>query len=76
MLLFSVLVAGKNALTTARLLEDMLTQLHEEQGFSERQPFVCLRTFEAPEMIQLLKSSGFGCYQMKGLAFTKLSTVS
>jgi endonuclease III len=68
MLLFSVLVAGKNAVTTARLLEEMLVRLHEQQDRKERRPFACLRIFPKTDMVRLLKDSGFGCYKMKGRA--------
>jgi endonuclease III len=72
MLLFSVLVAGKNALTTAKLLEDMLVDQHKRAGWTERRPFRCLLRDTPQEVVHLLKKSGFGCYQMKGRAIFEI----
>jgi thermostable 8-oxoguanine DNA glycosylase len=60
-LVFWILAAGKNATTTAKQLENMLTDLG-------RPPFKTLKNI-TPEK---LKSYGFGCYNLKARAIREL----
>lgn len=72
MLLFSILVAGKNALTTARCLENMLITAHRKQSMRVRRPFKCLQGFTEDEMSKLVQSHGMGCYKSKGKSLYQL----
>jgi thermostable 8-oxoguanine DNA glycosylase len=63
-ILFGLLVAGKNALTTARLLDKFLRD-YDHIGNS---PFEIFSRFELTKLPQLsvaLKDYGFGCYNAK-----------
>ncbi len=63
-ILFALLVAGKNALTTARLLDKFLRD-YDHIGNS---PFEIFSRFELTKLPQLsvaLKDYGFGCYNSK-----------
>jgi len=59
--LFGLLVAGKNALTTARLLDKFLRD-YDHIGNS---PFEIFSRFELPQLSVVLKDYGFGCYNSK-----------
>jgi len=59
-LLFTILVAGKNALTTSRCLDNLLLDL---DGISH--PFLCLKKFSIDKLKALLVKFGFGCYNSK-----------
>jgi hypothetical protein len=68
--LFCIGVAGKPALTTARLLEDLLRMAHRQSGLPWMNPFQALRRYKTVgDMIALLKANRFGCYTMKGAGF-------
>lgn len=64
MILFWVLVAGKTAKTTARLLDEMLNK------FPKSLPFEVLNKCE--DLETLLKKSGFGCQRVKARAIRGL----
>lgn len=70
MVLFSLLVAGKNALTTARGLDRFLQRSHI--GLDEFQPFASLRSFTQNYIEAMLYSSGIGCYKSKAKGVCQL----
>lgn len=71
--LFSVLVAGKNALSTARSLETLLASAHWKLGIYGRFcPFHALRQFSMEELPQMLIDSGIGCYNSKSKSVYEL----
>jgi len=70
-LIFGLLVAGKNALTTSRLLDALLRDF-SHIGDS---PFEIVRRFELdrlPKLSTVLKDYGFGCYNMKAKGLYEL----
>lgn len=74
MAVFWVLVAGKNAKTTARLLENMLQHLYKELGKGD--PFSVLKKYDIQNpddgLEELLKSCGFGCHKAKAKSIRQL----
>jgi len=63
-ILFSIGVAGKPALTTARLLEELLTKQEPES------PFASVRAFKSEAKLRAaMKKVGFGCYNLKARGF-------
>lgn len=62
--LFGLLVAGKNALTTAKLLDNFIKnfKLYDETPFEVFRKF---QRFETPKLSTALKDYGFGCYNAK-----------
>jgi thermostable 8-oxoguanine DNA glycosylase len=66
-LLFCVLVAGKNAKLTARLLENLLISLPGNSPFDK-----CRQIPTAEECSFILAKHRFGCYNMKGKAVHQL----
>jgi len=70
MALFSLLVAGKNALTTAKGLDRLLQRSHI--GMKEFQPFASLRAFDQTLIMAMLYSSGIGCYKSKSIGVHQL----
>lgn len=71
--LFSVLVAGKNALNTAKSLEIFLASAHWKLGIYNRFcPFHAVRQFSLEELPQMLKDSGIGCYTSKSKSIHQL----
>jgi hypothetical protein len=70
MALFSLLVAGKNALTTAKGLDRFLQRSHI--GLDEFQPFVSLRPFTQNNIETMLSASGIGCYKSKSIGVHQL----
>jgi hypothetical protein len=68
-ILFCIGVAGKPALTTARLLEDLLRTAHGTTT-PWMNPFQALRKYKTLEsVIDLTKASRFGCFTLKGSGF-------
>lgn len=65
-LLFWVLVAGKNASTISKALEKMLNRL---EGST---PFEKIRGVGKEKLPQLLKDNGIGCYSIKARALWEL----
>ena len=72
-ILFSLAVAGKNAQTTAHLLDTCLQRMHSELHLSDWQPFEALRHFHASALVERLKSAGLGCYQLRARGFLYLA---
>jgi thermostable 8-oxoguanine DNA glycosylase len=70
--LFSVLVAGKNALVTAKSLENLLVTAHKQVEFKERQPFNCMKQFKRSKLADLLHEHGIGCYTSKSRSVDEL----
>ena len=71
MALFSLLVAGKNALTTAKGLDRFLQRTH--LGLDKFEPFVSLRSFTQNMIEAMLSSSGIGCYKSKSIGVYQLA---
>lgn len=72
--LFSILVAGKTALTTAKCLEKFLASLHWKLGiYNQFRPFHCVRQFEVAELAEQLHASGIGCQNSKGKSIHQLA---
>ncbi len=67
-LLFTVLVAGKNALTTAKSLDKLLHFI----GWRRGSPFKCLKKYTEPALKALLHMHGIGCYRNKAKAIYQL----
>jgi thermostable 8-oxoguanine DNA glycosylase len=61
-LIFCVLVAGKNAMNTARGLDFLLTGMGLMPGDS---PFALLKLRTIKDLIWWLRGSGIGCYNIK-----------
>lgn len=80
MLIFWVLVAGKKAKTTARMLDDMLTRLHNMYGMKELDAYWVISKFdrETPGwgLENLLKICGFGCHTAKAKSLRQLVSSS
>lgn len=70
-ILFCIGVAGKPALTTARLLENLLQTAHaRREKTTWMKPFQALRKYKTVDsMVALLKASRFGCFTLKGKGF-------
>lgn len=63
-ILFAIAAAGKNALTTARLLEDLLSKN------KNKSPFASIRSHKSEVSLkQTMKKVGFGCYTLKSKGF-------
>lgn len=70
-LLFGLLVAGKNAITTSRLLDNFI----KDFKYEDETPFEIFRRFNADEVPTLsvaLKDYGFGCYNAKAKGIHQL----
>jgi len=67
-LLFTVLVAGKNALTTAKSLDKLLHFI----GWRYGSPFEYLKKYTQPALKGLLHIHGIGCYTHKAKAVHQL----
>ena len=67
-LLFTVLVAGKNALTTAKSLDKLLHFI----GWRHGSPFKHLKKYTQPALKGLLHIHGIGCYTHKAKAIYQL----
>ena len=74
-LLFSVLVAGKNAITTSKRLDVFLKKVHEKLNIKTFCPFCILRQFSENEIASLLKESGIGCYNSKAKSIYQIVNV-
>lgn len=70
--IFSILVAGKNALTTARCTDRFLKWAHIESNYNSFQPFSCLQQFKQSEIINGLRNNGIGCQVNKGRSVYEL----
>lgn len=74
MIIFWILVAGKNAKTTARLLENFLQHLYKTLGKND--PFSVIREFDTQNpdsgLEDLLKLCGFGCQKAKAKSLRDL----
>lgn len=72
MIIFWVLVAGKNAKTTSRLLENMLQHLYNK--FGRKSPFYVIKQYDnqTRNLEKLLKSFGFGCSKAKAKSIRQL----
>lgn len=75
-LMFCVLVAGKNAKTTARMQEELLDYCIDSH-VSKSGPFdLILRTFsDASDLAQKMKEIGFGCYNLKARSIFQLANM-
>lgn len=73
LILFSILVAGKTASTTARLLEQALHEIHGAPG-DKLSPFEAIAAHgDGPaEIAAWLKRNRFGCYSQKGRTISEL----
>jgi len=67
--LFSVLVTGKSALTTAKSLNKLLTSTGWSAGQS---PFAFLKEYSLLFLTQLLRMKGIGCYNSKAKSIFEL----
>lgn len=75
MLIFWVLVAGKTAKTTAKLLQGFLDHLHVQYEMNCFRPFDVIRMYDEDnpgKLENLLKESGFGCQKTKAKAMRQL----
>lgn len=67
-LLFSLLVAGKNALTTSRMLDNFL-KCHTHLDIT---PFKIFEHFDVVQLTVTLRDFGFGCYNIKAKGIHQL----
>lgn len=69
LLLFCIAVAGKNAITTARMLDEFLTYA-SAFACPGAGPFEVVRKMDEVEEVDLvMKEHGFGCYRVKSRGF-------
>lgn len=66
-ILFCIVVAGKDALTSARLLDELLKHAHQMKPVTDSwTPFEALRKFKTVGRLRAkMKSLGFGCHGLK-----------
>lgn len=69
-ILFSICVAGKNALTTAKALDKFLHEAHKISECAWPRHFQALR--QIPNIPILLRLNGIGCYNSKGRSIREL----
>lgn len=69
---FSILVAGKNALTTAKRLDVFFNKIHLKLNIQTFCPFCVLRQFSEKEIALLLQKSGIGCFNNKAKSIYQL----
>jgi len=69
-LLFWVLAAGKNAITSSKNLEKVLSDAHARFGIAPYKPFHVLNRIE--DISSLLKLHGIGCYNNKSRTIREL----
>lgn len=73
MILFSVLVAGKNAITTSKRMNFLLNNCHLIQNIENSfLPFECLRKFSREKIEKELYYAGIGCYRNKSRSIYEL----
>jgi thermostable 8-oxoguanine DNA glycosylase len=70
--LFSILVAGKAALPTARRLELLLYNARQEFQERSRRPFRILRWATPEKLADFMRAVGLGCYNTKSRAMYEL----
>lgn len=71
-ILFAIAVAGKNATTTARILDEFLTYANTETG--GRDHFDCvLKLAKGRSLPPILREFGFGCQKMKAKGFLEVA---
>lgn len=70
-LLFGLLVAGKNAITTSRLLDNFIKDFKYE-GDTPFEVFKRFRMDDVPRLSVALKDYGFGCYNAKAKGIYQL----
>lgn len=64
-MLFCIAAAGKNALTSARILDEFL----HKHGKGTIRPFEIIRKFKPNVLLNKMKKAGFGCYTLKSKGF-------
>lgn len=78
-LLWSVLVAGKNAINTAKALDIFLIALHRRFGLYVNlpkhgyYPFEVIRHYTVEDLQPMLKSAGIGCHTSKSKSIHQLA---
>jgi len=74
-ILFWVCAAGKNGVTAARCLENLLCYAEKQTGRNKkyRKPFATLSTLSGQEnLAEAMKNHGIGCYNNKAKTFIEL----
>jgi len=72
-ILFAIAVSGKNAITTAKTLDKFL--LHIKQMVNDEDLFNCIKEMSKTfSLSELLKSFGFGCYNLKSKGFLEIAS--
>lgn len=71
-IIFSVLVAGKNAMTTSRCCDNFLKKAHQASCVKWMNPFECLRKFNSDEISVMLRENGIGCQTYKSKSLYEL----
>lgn len=76
-LLFWVCASGKNGVTSARCLENFLSDLHKQFQLQTYQPFKVIRKwvdmFGLSELAFQMRKHGIGCYNLKAYTFKCLA---
>jgi thermostable 8-oxoguanine DNA glycosylase len=70
--IFSVLVAGKTALTMARALERLLKIARQQAPVKRTMPFKLLREFNQHQLARIMLQAGVGCYNQKARTIYEL----
>jgi len=71
-ILFAISAAGKNATTAARILDEFLNHAKETTGGKDH--FDCvLKIAKDKSLPSVLKSFGFGCFNLKGQGFLEIA---
>jgi thermostable 8-oxoguanine DNA glycosylase len=72
-ILFSIAVSGKNATTTAKILDKFLIYIKEI--INGKDWFSCIKEASVIHSLpELLKSFGFGCYNLKSRGFLEIAS--
>jgi len=71
-LLFSCAVAGKKALTTARVLDEFLEDLKTKAKLKTKSPFELIKNYKG-DLPKKLRSHGMGCYNHRAKTFKELA---
>lgn len=71
-IIFSILVAGKNAMTTAKCCDNFLKETHHRSSVKWLNPFESLKNFKVDEISSMLNKNGIGCYNYKSKSIHQL----
>jgi endonuclease III len=73
--LFGIVAAGKNALTSSRALDRLLKVLHATLGETTWRPFHVISQFQPDNLARIMNACGIGCQTMKARGFHTLANL-